>query len=1682
MEMEENPELEEGEALDGGYNNNIMDPDIALSYIDEKIQHVLGHFQKDFEGGVSAENLGAKFGGYGSFLPTYERSPQRSSQPKTPQRNCSTQKSPNNLPVEGVSQSVKVPLNDAASIKLGISSGSSNVLHKSGLGSTNVPVKKQSSLFKKPHKSGRFSDPRSLKVRIKVGPDSVALKNAAIYSGLGLENSPSSSLGNSPEVSGGVPSQRTAGESPTSIVQVMTSFPVPGGAIVSPLHDNLLCLMKKERFSRDVKPIPIKGGQTNSALLAKESVPLVGNEKPSKKKGVKFPKKSEMRVAMKHESDINFGNGTTFPTKMKLENENPESKNVISNNFKSIPLLGTEHGDGTLKVTSRPTEVPMETDEDDVGGRIFSPDFMKEDSLESRSGQDSGKSEKRSARTQSGSVEKLPQLMELPYSNGVQLKGNKKSKKSKARAPSRAFSDASGNEEDLPRGLLAPSKAVQQAAFRVQDEFLISSAKDKPLSESKKLPSSKSSKQAVPHGSMEIGVNRESRDLTEATHGVSKSRDPVPKVRFPDSSKFRDNHKDHTKLEKKNSQKRSLERPSKWKDSTMDGFGMVRNASSDNPKQGFSGKQVDKQPMNSLIEDVASVGISPGGNALVSEVAPPVPASNPVYIEENWVCCDSCQTWRLLPQGTLPEHLPEKWLCSMLNWLPGMNRCDISEEETTKALNALYHVPLATGQNNLQIDTSKTTSGVQVQHVDHSLQSLNSLAVPTPAKKKHGLKEIAKAGMMQSSNSSNNHLQESVKSRSVNNMNQPPAEANLVNKSSVYTLSKSQNLVAEAKRSPLAGAAGITKQGKMKSKREADHFEYGNPKKTKTDLSDSDKKCNSDTGLGRTGLNSGSGLSIKVRGKDVLKSNECSFSGDVKCEKKERLLVSVKKLSDPPQVSSDGGSLNVGMSDKKNISIKKRKLKEWQDDQNGLQSTGNDEDSCGSGLKKVKKLKVSKSGAFIMNNTRREKLDKTEVVAHDLSSGSQDRAVQGVTAERRIHKDQRLQKHRGKFAQQQHLDATDSSRKDLGLGQLSTTATSSSSKVSGSLKTRTTLEDVKGSPVESVSSSPMRIPFSEKLGSTGGGILGKDDDAMNGDLPVVDGLRTHWDQKRDDQIHQSGTRKMEKLSGGPRFKSFKILPINYQDGDPKPKVHKTRRSSSQSLNGGGETVKQHKSPVDLFATKNCHGEVRTEKNLSENMLPLNKSGKGPSLQLKENDRSSISDFDRDQKLSEPGNAQVDILNKRTKKEAEVDLKSHTPLRKRANNVKHSIPDKPSNKFSKDEKVHVSRSSSASQFSKDGRMETPLKHDPDDPNNKLVSLDSRKRDTGPPRANLVPGFDNEIKVDSVQKELRPETSSLVPHAGLEAKHEKSARGSQQERASDVHFPNAPGNDLASKASIRPGSCGKMNGVQSVIDAKSVKDITASVPASSQTAVDVLEEAKTLRDYADRLKISGFSMESNEINFQAARKFLHGAFLLETCNEVGKQGEMTQIQAYSLTAKLCECSAVDYEGRREMAAAALAYKCLEVAHWRIVYCKSSGVIRDRNELQACLQTFSQGESPSSSASDIDNLNNQAIVDKATVPKSAISHVAGHPVIAARNTSSLFRVLDYTQDVANAWEASRKYQNSYIAANLGSNEARNKDCLVSVKKAIDFSFQDVKEFLHLVQQATEAITRAGPVSARE
>lgn len=41
----------------------------------------------------------------------------------------------------------------------------------------------------------------------------------------------------------------------------------------------------------------------------------------------------------------------------------------------------------------------------------------------------------------------------------------------------------------------------------------------------------------------------------------------------------------------------------------------------------------------------------------------------PMEIKENWVACDKCHKWRLLPYWTNPESLPKKWHCKLLDWL-----------------------------------------------------------------------------------------------------------------------------------------------------------------------------------------------------------------------------------------------------------------------------------------------------------------------------------------------------------------------------------------------------------------------------------------------------------------------------------------------------------------------------------------------------------------------------------------------------------------------------------------------------------------------------------------------------------------------------------------------------------------------------------------------------------------------------------------------------------------------------------------------------------------------------------------------------------------------------------------------------------------------------------------------------
>lgn len=55
------------------------------------------------------------------------------------------------------------------------------------------------------------------------------------------------------------------------------------------------------------------------------------------------------------------------------------------------------------------------------------------------------------------------------------------------------------------------------------------------------------------------------------------------------------------------------------------------------------------------------------------------------------------------------------------------------------------------------------------------------------------------------------------------------------------------------------------------------------------------------------------------------------------------------------------------------------------------------------------------------------------------------------------------------------------------------------------------------------------------------------------------------------------------------------------------------------------------------------------------------------------------------------------------------------------------------------------------------------------------------------------------------------------------------------------------------------------------------------------------------------------------------------------------------------------------------------------------------------------FYSGESPSSSASDVDNTNNQTVAEKTALSRGSGSH-AGNHVIAPRNRPSFVRLLDF------------------------------------------------------------------------
>ncbi|KAJ1408426.1 hypothetical protein SESBI_23552 [Sesbania bispinosa] len=133
-----------------------------------------------------------------------------------------------------------------------------------------------------------------------------------------------------------------------------------------------------------------------------------------------------------------------------------------------------------------------------------------------------------------------------------------------------------------------------------------------------------------------------------------------------------------------------------------------------------------------------------------------------------------------------------------------------------------------------------------------------------------------------------------------------------------------------------------------------------------------------------------------------------------------------------------------------------------------------------------------------------------------------------------------------------------------GSAQASVAATSSFSKVSGSHKTKASFQEVKGSPVELVSSLPIRILNTDKFANRE--IMGKDD---SHDIAVMDSPRRCSDGEDDGASDRSGTARKDKSFTMACRSDFQNKGVNHML-DNKP----TGQTASHCTNGGVDIVAQ----------------------------------------------------------------------------------------------------------------------------------------------------------------------------------------------------------------------------------------------------------------------------------------------------------------------------------------------------------------------------------------------------------------------------------------------------------------------------------------------------------------------------
>ncbi|MQM09205.1 hypothetical protein Taro_042073 [Colocasia esculenta] len=1720
--MEEN-EVEEGEAWSGQEDGTIVDPNIALSYIDEKIQDILGHFQKDFEGGVSAENLGSKFGGYGSFLPTYPRSPDRVS-------------NHNNNPVstydpsaEGAHHRPALPVSAPVTAKNNYVAVAPQVddakRNETCAGSPyfgeSIP---QYDMISKLSKSNA---PKIPKVRIKVGPDSALPRcNAAIYSDMGLVCSPSSSLEDSPTASGSSLDTRDSdGQSPLSVLKIMTCFPIPGGSVLSPLSNRLLQLIENEKpYLRDCKLGTLSTDIDAHDITKTETLPASNGQILMGKKAKTTEKSTRSSKFENLNSNADTENGTDV--------QMPIAK-MLAFDDRDTPIRSNSRdaGDKTerqlFEVEMKAGGVTKEGNKNLGKDKEFSWDLSAEEPWEGMPSLDTG-------------------MFDAVENNCFHLKGKRKS-------------ESYSNDKVLEKGKLSNHKGIpfdlhnkgrggsEQTCGVLNPVTDISKGrKDAMPAEDIKLKDPRKSalheregERMLQAGHHSSGTKRKTKRCNDVryTDNLKENRTVAFSVSSKEKKRSFYSSRDHS--ESKQNAIRSLESSrilsvefnslgeakdetaeygsclmsrDRAKDSTI---GNEKNASSfvENVKDKLS--DAEKPLMSEALRK--GLYISPSNTNGSAPDAAPAPSSDPSD-RENWVLCDRCQKWRLLPYWIHPDQLPHKWLCTMLNWLPGMNKCNFSEDETASALQALYQASVPENQsttNGPSSEVAPETDSTVVQNVDHN--HISSLGMTSSCEKKRNTLKDASCQVMRHCHSAKKNKHVSIKSR---RLCQSQVESNASSEPSFQPVNKSAGLSAgkvderqkkKHKREEQCSSEGDffgqrNQPSKSKRKRGSEKDGLRTSKRLKMEEAcNGDEDWHSDHDLTKSVPVLDDGTLSKmsqVTVRSVLGYNDDSSFKDSKCNSKD-LSGSQSKPRAFIKVSLTGnrnGHYSTSYKEnyeKKDSSTNKRKVKEQQEQVPPQTTVGsgvimNDganvkEEISGGSSRKEKKPRISKADEREPFKTPMDgKVKENNQGVKVLLSTRKACSLYGMEKEKESLENGQRGNQRDSVESEMNVDFLEL-KKDLSYVQTSITATSSSSKVSGSPKARSNFQEARGSPVESVSSSPSRIPNVNKFGSEKDTI--RRDDPLDANLSVFRGSKKCWDGEIVGQIDQSATIRGDKSSSvtfEQNLGAYSIMKLELMD-PAKGAPHYLHREAPLLAVGKAKDGSHFKTsrnfrddslaPVfedinlgDDIQDKNCGHDPDKQKSCYNFSFGQQKSCKGSSLRTKEKHRSCISDVGKQEKhrsfkfnvgknkVSDVDKCQVKACDSFSEKEDTCPIKNGDNFRNDADMDSLSLcirhEDLGNGRFKdvvSDKEKKVSLGKCPSEYRRNDKLNFGVKDNLDsvflakrhrDPNSKIneVGTISTKK--------IMSLHDTPQKTMTREDKrlsgcLNPDQTQKLELTERSRSHSLPQPGDKLPEAQDPQtvLPNAKAGRSVSSVDVMIGDASKVQ-QQPKVDSQngahqssSVHTITKKHDIPSPMKRDgnhlaasvVLKEATDLKHTANRLKKAGLEHESTDLYFQAALKFLHVASLLESSRaESDKHAESTQsMSMYSQTARLCGFCAHEYEKQKEMAAAAaLAYKCMEVAYMKVVFSRYSSASKDCHELQTALhmvpssnRSCCPGESPSSSASDIENAN-QSMADKAGPLKSINSpQMAGSHVIAAHHRPTFGRLLNFVSCIVHA-----------------------------------------------------------------